>query len=105
MTTDFRRVYATVLDNWLGLGSREVLNGRFEPVAEYSATLIVYLLMTSNDFARLMDAHGPPLMLYARQWCATPEDVVQDAFLKLLALRHHAARCRLSRVDRLFELC
>lgn len=26
-------------------------------------------------------------MLYARQWCDTPEDVVQDAFLKLVALR------------------
>jgi RNA polymerase sigma-70 factor (ECF subfamily) len=23
--------------------------------------------------------------LYARQWCATPEDVVQEAFLKLMA--------------------
>ena len=43
--------------------------------------------MTPHDFARLMDAHGPPLVLYARQWCATPEDVVQDAFLKLVALR------------------
>jgi uncharacterized protein (DUF1501 family) len=30
MTTDFRRVYATVLDDWLGLDSREVLSGRFE---------------------------------------------------------------------------
>jgi RNA polymerase sigma-70 factor (ECF subfamily) len=43
--------------------------------------------MTPHDFARLMDTHGPPLLLYARQWCATPEDVVQDAFLKLVALR------------------
>ena len=25
-------------------------------------------------------------MLYARQWCDSPEDVVQDAFLKLVAL-------------------
>jgi RNA polymerase sigma-70 factor (ECF subfamily) len=25
-------------------------------------------------------------MVYARQWCRTPEDVVQDAFLKLIAL-------------------
>jgi len=27
--TDFRRVYATVLDNWLGADSRAVLGGRF----------------------------------------------------------------------------
>jgi RNA polymerase sigma-70 factor (ECF subfamily) len=43
--------------------------------------------MTSHDFARLVDAHGPALVLYARQWCATPEDVVQDAFLKLMSAR------------------
>jgi RNA polymerase sigma factor (sigma-70 family) len=39
------------------------------------------------EFGRLVDAHGPPLVLYARQWCQVPEDVVQDAFLKLFALR------------------
>lgn len=39
--------------------------------------------MTPHDFARLLDTHGPPLVLYARQWCGSPEDVVQDAFLKL----------------------
>ncbi len=33
MTTDFRRVYATVLEDWLGLGSRDVLGGQFERVA------------------------------------------------------------------------
>jgi RNA polymerase sigma-70 factor (ECF subfamily) len=43
--------------------------------------------MTPHDFASLVDTHGPPLILYARQWCAAPEDVVQDAFLKLLAQR------------------
>jgi uncharacterized protein (DUF1501 family) len=30
MTTDFRRVYATVLEDWLGLSAREVLNGQYE---------------------------------------------------------------------------
>jgi RNA polymerase sigma-70 factor (ECF subfamily) len=44
-------------------------------------------MMDSHDFARLVDTHGPPLVLYARQWCPVPEDVVQDAFLKLVALR------------------
>jgi RNA polymerase sigma-70 factor (ECF subfamily) len=34
---------------------------------------------------RLLDAHAAALVLYARQWCAAPEDVVQDAFLKLVA--------------------
>src|SRR4051812_40302266 len=43
--------------------------------------------MGPHDFALLLDVHGPPLVLYARQWCTAPEDVVQDAFLKLLALR------------------
>jgi uncharacterized protein (DUF1501 family) len=33
MTTDFRRVYATVLEGWLGLPSREVLAGAFEQMA------------------------------------------------------------------------
>jgi RNA polymerase sigma factor (sigma-70 family) len=42
--------------------------------------------MTPHDFARLLDNHGPPLVLYARQWCGIPEDVVQEAFLKLFAL-------------------
>jgi RNA polymerase sigma factor (sigma-70 family) len=42
--------------------------------------------MSPHDFARLVDTHGPPLMMYARQWCRAPEDVVQEAFLKLIAL-------------------
>jgi RNA polymerase sigma factor (sigma-70 family) len=33
---------------------------------------------------RLLDEHGAPLVLYARQWCDMPEDVVQDAFLALV---------------------
>jgi RNA polymerase sigma-70 factor (ECF subfamily) len=43
--------------------------------------------MSPHDFAQLLDRYGPPLLLYARQWCATPEDVVQDAFVKLMTLR------------------
>ena len=34
-----------------------------------------------------MDALAAPLVLYARQWCDTPEDAVQDAFLKLVRQR------------------
>jgi RNA polymerase sigma factor (sigma-70 family) len=43
--------------------------------------------MRPDDFVRLVDTHGPALLLYARQWCHAPEDVVQEAFLKLAALR------------------
>ena len=44
-------------------------------------------MMLPHEFVRLVDARGPALILYARQWCHAPEDVVQDAFLKLVALR------------------
>jgi RNA polymerase sigma-70 factor (ECF subfamily) len=40
--------------------------------------------MSVPDFVRLIDAHAAPLVLYARQWCEEPEDVVQEAFLKLV---------------------
>lgn len=33
----------------------------------------------------LLDRHLAALVLYARQWCDSPEDVVQDAFVKLSA--------------------
>jgi RNA polymerase sigma-70 factor (ECF subfamily) len=42
--------------------------------------------MTGPEVARLIDAHAAPLVLYARQWCDAPEDVVQEAFLKLVRL-------------------
>jgi RNA polymerase sigma-70 factor (ECF subfamily) len=37
--------------------------------------------------AQLLDEHSAALVLYARQWCAVPEDVVQEAFVKLAAQR------------------
>jgi uncharacterized protein (DUF1501 family) len=37
MTADFRRVYATVLEDWLGLQSEEVLGGAFERLPLYRA--------------------------------------------------------------------
>jgi RNA polymerase sigma factor (sigma-70 family) len=43
--------------------------------------------MSPHEFARLLDTYGPPLVIYARQWCVTPEDVVQDAFLKLIRIQ------------------
>ena len=32
---------------------------------------------------RLLDRHAAALALYARQWCRTPDDVVQRAFVQL----------------------
>ena len=39
--------------------------------------------MDSDGLGRLIDQHAAALELYARQWCDAPEDVVQEAFLKL----------------------
>jgi uncharacterized protein (DUF1501 family) len=36
--TDFRRVYATLLDHWLGIESQTVLNGKFEHLAGLKKT-------------------------------------------------------------------
>jgi RNA polymerase sigma factor (sigma-70 family) len=40
--------------------------------------------MCPTDLSRLIDDHAAPLVLYARQWCDTAEDVVQEAFAKLV---------------------
>jgi RNA polymerase sigma-70 factor (ECF subfamily) len=40
-------------------------------------------MMDVTQLGRLVDEHAAALMLYARQFCTAPEDVVQDAFLKL----------------------
>jgi RNA polymerase sigma factor (sigma-70 family) len=45
--------------------------------------VLSYRVMTPTEVARLIDMHTAPLVLCARQWCAEPEDVVQDAFVKL----------------------
>jgi len=44
-------------------------------------------MMGPEAFSRLVDEHSAALVLYARQWCAAPEDVVQEAFLKLVGQR------------------
>ena len=38
-------------------------------------------------FSRLLDEQGAALVLYARQWCGDPEDVVQEVFLRLMRQR------------------
>ena len=40
-------------------------------------------VMSPTEIARLIDAHSGPLVLYARQWCDAPEDIVQEAYVKL----------------------
>ena len=40
---------------------------------------------------RLVEEHAAALVLYARQWCPAPEDVVQEAFLKLVVLNRPPA--------------
>jgi len=47
--------------------------------------------MEPEFFGRLVDQHAAALVLYARQWCTVPEDVVQEAFLKLVAQRQAPA--------------
>jgi RNA polymerase sigma factor (sigma-70 family) len=42
--------------------------------------------MTARQTADLIASHAAALALFARQWCATPEDAVQDAFCKLVRL-------------------
>jgi len=42
--------------------------------------------MNSERLAYLLDRHADALVLFARQFCDAPEDVVQEAFLKLASL-------------------
>lgn len=43
--------------------------------------------MAPESLRRLIDRHADALELYARQWCETPEDIVQEAFVRLAAQR------------------
>lgn len=42
--------------------------------------------MDARRLGELITRHGRGLVLYARQWCSAPEDVVQEAFVRLSAL-------------------
>ncbi len=44
-------------------------------------------MMGPEVLAQLVDEHAAALVLYARQWCDAPEDVVQEAFVKLAGQR------------------
>ncbi|MFO0909741.1 MAG: sigma-70 family RNA polymerase sigma factor [Isosphaeraceae bacterium] len=43
--------------------------------------------MEPDVLGRLIDGHARALVLFARQWCDVPDDVVQEAFVKLAAER------------------
>jgi RNA polymerase sigma-70 factor (ECF subfamily) len=45
------------------------------------------MMTDATRLASMLDAHSPGLMLFARQWCLVPEDVVQEAFVKLARLK------------------
>jgi RNA polymerase sigma-70 factor (ECF subfamily) len=40
-----------------------------------------------DSLSRLLDEHSAALVLYAQQLCAAPEDVVQEAFIRLMRQR------------------
>lgn len=42
--------------------------------------------MTADELSEFIDRHAGALVLFARQWTDTPEDVVQTALLKLIRL-------------------
>lgn len=44
-------------------------------------------MMEPAELGRIVEEHAAGLALYARQWCASPEDIVQEAFLKLAVQR------------------
>ncbi len=57
------------------------------PAENFRPRAVSFHSMTARTLAALIDAHAAALVLFARGWCGTPEDVVQVAFGKL-------ARCR-----------
>jgi len=44
--------------------------------------------MTPRQLADLVAEYAAALVLFARQWCDSPEDAVQDAFCKLIVQRN-----------------
>ncbi len=59
---------------------RTFFPGRFAPAG-------VMFVMGPELLGRLLDERAAALALYARQWCAAPDDVVQEAFVRLAAQR------------------
>ncbi len=51
------------------------------------AGVVPLAVMSARALAELIDAHSAALAVYARQWCGSPDDAVQEAFCKLAAAR------------------
>ena len=71
-----------------GIGARDALPATSAPRSPAGA-----LPPMANDdhtpawLARVLKDHGRALVLYAREWCPWPEDVVQEALLELVRQR------------------
>jgi RNA polymerase sigma-70 factor (ECF subfamily) len=64
--------------------------GKSEPASVYIPAHAQNHLMHAVDqelLTRLLDEHSPALLLYAQQFCSQPEDVVQEAFIRLMGER------------------
>ena len=64
-----------------------ILRGILRVLQETSSRYRMSLPMTdprSVALIELLERHFTPLVLWARSWCAAPEDAVQEAFLCLL---------------------
>src|SRR5260370_133746 len=53
----------------------------------------VALMMSPDLLGQLVDRHAAALGLFARPWGASPEDVVQEAFVNLAAQRPRPDNC------------
>jgi RNA polymerase sigma factor (sigma-70 family) len=69
-----------------GTGKQQAKKPRRRGVCIRAATVECTSMdvISAETVTRLWDTHCASLVLYARQWCDTPEDVVQEAFLLLV---------------------
>jgi RNA polymerase sigma-70 factor (ECF subfamily) len=56
--------------------------------------------VNANELGEWITRIGPALVLYARQWCDCPEDVVQEAFVRLAGANPRHVPAWLHRVVR-----
>lgn len=42
------------------------------------------ILIDAEYLQHVIDTHGPALLLYARQWCRSPEDALQETWIQLI---------------------
>src|SRR6476469_522236 len=66
-----------------GIGPHNDPTRESRPSAEKNALGTVLPDMTPRVLADLIENHAAALVLFARQWCDCPADVVQEGFCKL----------------------